>query len=69
MFSTAVEQHNIELAALTLEAGADPNTEEHCIRYSGVNSFFDTLFQWACVAYGEDMVRLFLDHGVDLEVR
>jgi hypothetical protein len=65
----AVEQSNVELTELLLEAGADPNTEERCVndRYTNPMSLYGTLFQWACSNGSEGVVRAFLEHGVDFD--
>jgi ankyrin repeat protein len=68
----AVEHRNTELAKLLFEAGADPNAQETSVasEWSVTKGYKDTtaygtLFQWACATDDENMVRLFLEHGVD----
>ena len=77
----AVDKGNAELAEMLLKAGADPDAEERCIGYRPNNpevcsffgyshersSLYGTLFQWACALNHEDIVRLFLEHGVNFD--
>ncbi|KAH4842273.1 hypothetical protein HBI23_219640 [Parastagonospora nodorum] len=68
----AVAQGNVELAEISLRAGADPNAEEHCVRCADYQedlppTTYGTLFQWACASGDIDMVQTFLDHGVDFD--
>jgi ankyrin repeat protein len=68
----AVRHGNTDLAKMLFEAGANPNAKEHtedwqwsaATGYSHMTAY-GTLFQWACILNDENMVRVFLEHGVD----
>jgi ankyrin repeat protein len=70
VLEAAVEQNNVTLAKLMLNAGADPNTEEHYLHASCPNeapTSCGTLFQWKCMNGNITMVQLFFEHGVDFD--
>ncbi|KAF2690667.1 ankyrin [Lentithecium fluviatile CBS 122367] len=58
--SLAVSAGHSKLAEFALKEGANPNAPETLL------SLYGSLFQWACAQGHEDIVRSFINYGVDI---